>query len=179
MQLVSLHRCVARPPCRLLLDIGDALGTPDGKLSTALAAQHSEEAASALRAQFGYAVAVLDRCCTLACMAQLSAEEMAWFAQSGALLVGGSSKAVLSHWLRHSAAAMRQSDAQQRAEVHSRSTVPQQLQAASKLLRLLSSHESSSGLAAFAANVWRPGHVTRWLSSVLVVVQAAKAAGAH
>lgn len=165
--------------CRLLLDVGNALGTLDSKLSTALAAQHSGEAAGALRAQFGYAVAVLDQCCILARAAQLSTEEMVRFVQCGALIVGSSSKAVLSHWLRHSAAELRRPDARQPPDqVYSRSTVPQQLDAAISLLQLLLNHADGRGQAAFAADVWRPELVTQWLATVLVVEDAAQAAGA-
>lgn len=173
-------------PCRrrLLLKLASALAALDSKLAAALAAQHSSQAAAALVRQFNSALAVLRECCLLGQTAQLLPEQMAQLAECGSLIVGDTSRAVLANWLKQSAALLPSPGGEPAGaqppshDSYAASTVPGQLAAASVLLSLLMD-SGGSRLELLATSAWPPERVTRWLASVLVVVDTRKRAGAR
>ena len=170
------------------MDLGAAYAALEGKLTAALSVQRSAEgqrkAAMELLTQLMAALPVLGECCALAVVARLPPEATAQFARCGVLIVGDSSRAVLSNWLKDFAPRMRDPVGPNTpadrlpSTYYNLSTATMQLQAADSLLRLLAECGGSGGLAAFAATVWTPEVVTRWLASILVVVHAGKDAGA-
>ncbi|PRW57753.1 Zinc finger MYND domain-containing 19 Q7TSV3 isoform B [Chlorella sorokiniana] len=174
---------------QLLLDLASTLAALEGKLSAALAVRRSaagqNKATAELLTQMGAALPVLRECAILARTAQLPREQAAQFARCGVLLVGGSSCAVPATWLREFAPALRDPAAlplavrQPPASTFSVSQVTMQLQAADRLLQLLLECGDDDAMAAFAADVWPPELVTRWLACVLVVVHAGKDADCH
>lgn len=170
-------------PRRLLLDLACKLAALEGKLAAALAEQRSaagqNKAMAELLTQMAAALPVLRECAALACVAQLSAQQTAQFASCGVLVVGQISRKVPVQWLRSFAPVLRNPAAAREPPqtAFNVSQVIMQLHAADRLLQLLLKSGIDSDLATFAATIWPPERVIRWLTSVLVVVHAGRDAG--
>lgn len=149
-----------------------------GEIGGALAALDGSRAQPADTMVLVACLPAMEQLCTLAHIMQLSPEEVAAFARYGALIVSDGSYHGLVMWLKAVAKASRSTGTLvPSAELFFLSAVPQQLSSADQLLQLLISRGGEGGLAAFAADVWPPQRVTRWLATVLVAMDAAKGAG--